>query len=77
MFTMADNFDGDCSINWNRREDVGNFVLKNFMTPFYGWNSAVSRVQGHWGRQFKSQGGPGTHLIDIKRMKGCVDLAAT
>ena len=47
---------------------------KNFMTPFYGWGSAASRLQ-------PLRGGsllftihfpeiPGTHFIDLGRMKG-------
>ena len=55
--------------------------LLNFMAPFYGWGSTASRLQPLRGGsllfiiQFPEI--PGTHLIDLGRMKGWVDLGAT
>ena len=47
---------------------------KNFLAPFYGWGSIVSRLQPLRGDSLlfttKSPGSPGTHLIDPGRMKG-------
>ena len=49
-------------------------TLKNFMAPFYGWSSTASRLQPLRGGsllftiQFPES--PGTHFIDIGRMKG-------
>ena len=46
----------------------------NFMAPFYGWGSTASRLQPLRGGsllftiQFPES--PGTHFIDIGRMKG-------
>ena len=51
------------------------------MAPFYGWGSTASRLQPLRGGsllftiQFPEI--PGTHFIDLERMKGWVDLAAT
>ena len=47
---------------------------KNFMAPFYGWGSTAARLQPLQGGsllftiQFPEI--PGTHFIDLKRMKG-------
>ena len=47
---------------------------KNFMAPFYGWGSTASRIQPLRGGsllftiQFPEI--PGTHFVDIGRMKG-------
>ena len=61
------------------------------MAPFYGWGSTASRLDG-WGstasRIEPLRGGsllfttkspeiPGTHFIDLGRMKGYIDLGAT
>ena len=43
------------------------------MVPFYGLGSAASRLQSHYEETvyfLQSPGGPGTHLIDLTRMKG-------
>ena len=54
---------------------------KNFMAPFYGWGSTASRLQPLRGGsllftiQFPEI--PGTHFIDLGRMKSWVDLGAT
>ena len=51
------------------------------MAPFYGWGSTASRLQPLRGGsllftiQFPEI--PGTHFIDLGRMKGRVDLGAT
>ena len=53
----------------------------NFMAPFYGWGSTASRLQPLRGGsllftiQFPEI--PGTHFINLGRMKGWVDLGAT
>ena len=50
------------------------------MAPFYGWGSTASRLEPLQGGSLlfttKSQEIPGTHLIDLGRMKGSVDLGA-
>ena len=48
------------------------------MPPFYGWGSTVSMLRGD--SLFFTTKSPeisGTHLINIRRMKGLVDLGAT
>ena len=53
----------------------------NFMAPFYRWGSTASRLQPLRGGslvftiQFPEI--PGTHFINLGRMKGWVDLGAT
>ena len=46
----------------------------NFMAPFYGWGSTASRLQPLWGGSLlfttKFPEIPGTHIIDLGRMKG-------
>ena len=55
--------------------------FKNFMTPFYGWGSNASRLEPLRGGSLlfttKFPEIPGTHFIDLGRMKGRVDLGAT
>ena len=52
------------------------FLLKkkNFMAPFYGWDSTASRLQplrvGSLLFTTKFPEIPGTHFIDLGRMKG-------
>ena len=57
------------------------FVLflkkKNFMAPFYGWGSTASRLEPLRGGSLlfttkfpEIPGTPGTHFIDLGRMKG-------
>ena len=51
-----------------------NFFKKNFMVPFHGWGSTPSRLQSHYDEAVllfttKFQEIPGTHLIDLERMK--------
>ena len=54
-------------------EMVINFSTSNFMAPFYGWGSTASRLQPLRGgsllftTQFPEI--PGTHFIDLGRMK--------
>ena len=49
-------------------------LKKNFMAPFYGWGSIASRLEPLWGGSLlfttKSPEIPGTHFIDLGRMKG-------
>ena len=43
----------------------------NFMAPFYGWGSTASRLRGGsllFTTKFPEV--PGTHFIDLGRMKG-------
>ena len=51
------------------------------MAPFYGWGSTASRLEplqrGSLLFTTKFPEIPGTHLIDIGRMKSCVNLGAT
>ena len=53
----------------------------NFMVPFYGWGSTDSRLEPLRGGNLffttKFPETPGTHFIDLRRMKGWVDLGAT
>ena len=48
--------------------------LKNFMTPGYGWGSNASRLEPLQGGSLffttKFPEIPGTHFIDLRRMKG-------
>ena len=43
------------------------------MAPFYGWGSIVCKLQSHCGDSLlattKSPGVPGTHFINLGRMK--------
>ena len=54
---------------------------KNFMASFYGWGSTASRLDSlRWGSSLfttKFPEIPGTHFIDLGRMKGWVDLGDT
>ena len=54
---------------------------KNFMAPFYVWGSTASRLQPLQGGSLlsttKLQEIPGTHFIDLGKMKGWVNLGAT
>ena len=47
---------------------------KNFMAPFYGWGSTASRLEQLQGGSLlfttKFPEVPGTHFIDLGRMKG-------
>ena len=47
---------------------------KNFMASFYGWGSTASRLEPLRGGSLlfttKSPEVPGTHFIDLGRMKG-------
>ena len=48
------------------------------MTPFHGWGSAALKLEPFRGSSLlfttKSPKIPGTHFIDLGKMKGCVDL---
>ena len=54
---------------------------KNFTAPFYVWGSTASRLQPLQGGSLlfttKLQEIPGTHFIDLGKMKGWVNLGAT
>ena len=54
---------------------------KNFMAPFYGWGSTTSRLEPLRGGSLlfttKFPEIPGTHFINLRRMKGWVNLGAT
>ena len=56
-------------------------LKKNFMAPFYGWGSTGSRLEPLRGGSLlfttKSPEIPGTHFIDLGRMRGWVHLGAT
>ena len=58
-----------------------NFLKKLFMAPFYAWGSTASRLGPLWGSSLlfitKSPEIPGTHFIELGRMKGWFDLGAT
>ena len=47
---------------------------QNFMAPFYGWGSTASRLEPLRGGSLlfttKFPEVPGTHFIDLERMKG-------
>ena len=49
-------------------------IKKNFMAPFYGWGSTASKVEPLRGDSLlfttKFPEIPGTHFIDLGRMKG-------
>ena len=51
------------------------------MAPFYGWGSTASRLQPLQGGSLLSTIQfpeiPGTHFIDLRGMKGGVDLGTT
>ena len=57
------------------------FLKKNFMALFYGWGLTASRLEplrvGSLLFTTKFPEIPGTHFIDLGRMKGSVDLGAT
>ena len=58
-----------------------NTFKKNFMAPFYGWGSTVSRLEPLRGGSLlfttKLPEISGTHFINLGRMKDWVDLGAT
>ena len=66
---------------WSLHIDPMLGMLKNFMAPFYGWGSIASRLEPLRGGSLlfttKFPEIPGTHFIDLGRMKGWVDLGAT
>ena len=49
-------------------------LKKNFMAPFYGWGSTASRLEPLRGGSLlfttKFPDIPGTHFVDLGRMKG-------
>ena len=50
------------------------------MAPFYGWGSTASRLHSHCEESLlcttQFPGVLGTHLIDLRRMKGLFDFGA-
>ena len=52
---------------------IGLWFMYNFMTPFYGWGSTASRLDSLRGGSLlfttKFPEIPGTHFIDLGRMK--------
>ena len=54
---------------------------QNFIAPFYGWGSTAPRLEPLRGGSLlfttKFPNIPGTHFIDLGKMKGWVDLGAT
>ena len=54
---------------------------KAFMVAFYGWGSTGSRLEPLQGGSLlcttKFPDVPGTHFINLRRMKDCVDLEVT
>ena len=60
------------SIDSNNVE-VQSLKKTNFMAPFYGWGSTASRLEPQGGSLLfttKFPEVPGTHFIDLRRMKG-------
>ena len=59
-----------------RKPNFSELIKKktNFMAPFYGWGSTASRLEPLRGGSLlfttKFPEGPGTHFIDLERMKG-------
>ena len=50
------------------------YLKKNFIAPFYGWDSTASRLEPLRGGSLpfstKFPEIPGTHFIELERMKG-------
>ena len=57
------------------------FKKNNLMAPFYGWGSTALRLEPIQGGSLlftnKSPEIPGSHFIDLGRMKGSVDVGVT
>ena len=64
-----------------RKQTIDLHLKKNFKAPFYGWGSIASKLEPLWGGSLlfttKLPEIPGTHFINLGRMKGWVDLGAT
>ena len=64
-----------------RKQTIDLHLKKNFKAPFYGWGSIASKLEPLWGGSLlfttKLQEIPGTHFINLRRMKGWVNLGAT
>ena len=60
---------------------VQKIPLKKIMASFYRWGLTASRLEPLWGSSLpfttKFPEIPGTHFIDLRMMKGWVDLGAT
>ena len=69
----------DCPLQIMNKKEIIRKILKfkklrkNFMTPFYGWGSTASRLEPLRGGSLlfttKFPKIPGTHFIDLGRMK--------
>ena len=57
---------------------LGAVLKKSFMALFYGWSSTASRLQSHYKEtvHFFPEI-PGTHLINLRKMKGFKGLRVT
>ena len=62
------------NIHYSQDSRERKWLLKNFMAPFYGWGSTASRLEPLRGGSLlfttKFPEVPGTHFIDLGRMKG-------
>lgn len=53
-------------------------LKRNFMASFYTWGSTVSWLFSHYKEKvYFSPEVPGTHLIDLRTMKNCVQFGTT
>ena len=71
-------------MNCDKKADAKESLIRNlktFMAPFYRWDPIVSRLNPLRGdglvRTTKFPEIPGTHFIDLGRMRGWVNLGAT
>ena len=64
-----------------RKQTIDLHLKKNVKAPFYRWGSIASKLEPLWGGSLlfttKLQEIPGTHFINLRRMKGWVNLGAT
>ena len=64
-----------------KQQKKQNEIIKNFMAPFYEWGSTASRLEplceGRSLYSTKFPEIPGTHFINLRMMKGWVDLGVT
>ena len=69
------------NFEWISHLDLVFFLKKNFMALFYEWGSTASRLEPLRGSSLlfttKFPEIPGTHFIDLRRIKGWVELGAT
>ena len=64
-----------------RKQTIDLHLKKTVKAPFYRWGSIASKLEPLWGGSLlfttKLQEIPGTHFINLRRMKGWVNLGAT